>query len=364
MEEQYLYRQIAETIRQQIMEGELRPGQRLPTMRSLTALWNCTLATAQRAYQELARQGLIVSRPGQGTHVNERLSAQTDTPLRRASLIHRAEKFLLEVLTAGYTPADVEDAVRVALDRWRQVAQEPDPGAPGILRFAGSHDLAVAWIAGHMQAIMPGWTMNITYGGSLAGLIALSGGHADFCGCHLWDSETKTYNAPFVRRILPGRRAAMVTLGNRRLGLVLPPGNPAGIRSLADLAAPGLRFANRQPGSGTRVWLDMKLQQLGIPQSQITGYQNVFLTHSDVARVVAEGAADLGLCFEGSARPFGLDFIFLTSERYDLVIPAENMERAPVKTLISWLGSPSGKQAIGDLPGYDSHETGSIQWVD
>ena len=364
MEEQYLYRQIAETIRQQIMDGDLRPGQRLPTMRSLTTDWNCTLATAQRAYQELARQGLIVSRPGQGTHVNERISAQTDTPLRRASLIHRAEKFLLEVLTVGYTPADVEDAVRVALDRWRQVAQEPDPGSPGILRFAGSHDLAVAWIAGHMQAIVHGWDLNITYGGSLAGLIALAGGHADMAGSHLWDSETKTYNAPFIRRILPGRRTAMVTVGHRRLGLVLPPGNPAGIRSLEDLTNPGLRFANRQPGSGTRVWLDMKLQQMNLNPAHISGYQNVYLTHSDVARVIAEGAADMGLCFEGSAKPFGLDFIFLTSERYDMVIPAENMEHAPIQTLISWLGSPSGKQAIGDLPGYDHHETGKIQWVD
>ncbi len=364
MEEQFLYRQIAEAIRHQIMEGDLRPGQRLPTMRALTNEWNCTLATAQRAYQELAHQGLIVSRPGQGTHVSDRLSAKTDTPLRRASLIHRAEQFLLEVLTVGYTPSDVEDAVRVALDRWRQVAQEAEPGMPGILRFGGSHDLAVAWIAGHMAGIAPGWTMNITYSGSLAGLIALASGQADLAGCHLWDAEAKTYNVPFVRRILPGRRVALLTLAHRRLGLILPPGNPAHVHGLADLANPGLRFANRQPGSGTRVWLDMQLQRLGVNPNHISGYQNVYLTHSDVARVVAEGAADTGLCFEGSARPFGLDFVPLTSERYDLAVPAENMELPAMQALCAWLGSPAGRKAINDLPGYDTRETGRLQWVE
>ncbi len=363
MEEQFLYRQIAIAFRQQIMQGELRPGQRLPPMRALMKDWNCTLSTAQRAYQELARQGLVISRPGQGTHVNERLAAKSDTPLRRASLIHRAETFLLEVLTAGYTPSDVEDAVRVALDHWREVAQEPDPAAPGILRFEGSHDLAVAWIAGHLPAIVPGWTLNLTYSGSLAGLISLAGGHADLAGSHLWDAETRTYNAPFVQRILPGRRVALVTLAHRRLGLVLPPGNPAHILKLADLTKPGLRFANRQPGSGTRVWLEIQLQRLGIEPAMINGYHNVYLTHSEVARVIAEGAADVGLAFEGAAASFGLDFIPLTNERYDLVIPAETMTQPAIQLLINWLSSQAGRQALSALPGYETSETGSLAWI-
>ena len=144
----------------------------------------------------------------------------------------------------------------------------------------------------------------------------------------------------------------------------LPPKNPAGIRGLTDLAKPGLRFANRQPGSGTRVWLDEQLHEAGINPGHVLGYQNVYLTHSDVARVVAENAADIGLCFEGAARPFGLDFIPLTSERYDLIVPADKMDNSGIQSLVSWLSSSSGRKAISDLPGYDTRETGHVQWLD
>ena len=116
MEEPFLYRQVAEAIRQKILRGELKPGDRLPSVRALKAQWGCTVGTIQHAYQELARQGLVTSRAGQGTRVVDRLPAQPDSsPLRTAALLHRAEAFLLEVLTAGYTPAEAEEAVRLAI---------------------------------------------------------------------------------------------------------------------------------------------------------------------------------------------------------------------------------------------------------
>ena len=363
MNEAYLYQQIAEAARQAILAVELKPGDRLPSVRQMTARWGCTPGTVQRAYQELARQGLVTSRAGQGTRVVERPPSRAETPLRRANLVHRAEAFLLEALTASYAPAEVEEAVSQALDRWRVEAQKPSP-SPGGLRFAGSHDLVITWLGGHFAEIAPGYAMQLTFSGSLGGLIALASGQADLAGCHLWDVETDSYNLPYVRRVLPGMRLALLALAHRRLGLILPPGNPAGIAGLADLAQPGLRFANRQPGSGTRVWLDAQIHKLGLGAEAIAGCPEVFHTHYAVARAVAEGQAQAGLGLEAAARSYGLDFILLARERYDLVIPATALETPPIPALLDWLRSPAGKDLIRSFGGYDSEISGKLVWVD
>lgn len=363
MEEIYLYRKIADAVRRQILHAELKPGDRLPPVREMMARWNCTIGTVQRAYQELARQGLVVSHAGQGTRVVESLASQDETPLRRAALIHRAEAFLLEVLTTGFSPDDVEEAVRQALDRWRVVSQSAAAPAGETLRFTGSHDLAVARLATHFNEIAPGYHLQIHFTGSLGGLIALSEGKADLAGCHLWDEETDTYNIPFVRRLLPGQRVALVTLARRQLGLIVPPGNPAHIQGLADLARQGLLFVNRQPGSGTRVWLDAMLRRQGISSAQIQGYTDERSTHSDVANAIAEGQAEVGLGLEGAARPYGLGFIPLVQEPYDLVIPAQQFDLPPLQALMNWINSSESREKISSLAGYSTTSTGTITWI-
>ena len=130
------------------------------------------------------------------------------------------------------------------------------------------------------------------------GLIALAEGKADLAGCHLWDAESDTYNIPFVHRLLPGKDVTIVTLAHRRQGLIVAPGNPHNIHDLADLTRPGIRFVNRQSGSGTRVWLDAMFSRQGIDPKKIDGYEDERMTHSDVARTVAEGSADVGLGLE------------------------------------------------------------------
>ena len=155
------------------------------------------------------------------------------------------------------------------------------------------------------------------------------------------------------RRLLPGRRIAPLTLAHRRLGLIVPPGNPAGLTGLADLTQPGLRFINRQRGAGTRVWLDAQLRRLGIPAASIAGYEREAATHEDVARAVAEGRADAGLGIEAAALSYGLGFVFLATEPYDLVIPAEMWDTAPVQALAAWLNTEDARAVIAGLGGYE-----------
>lgn len=361
-----LYQLIAEAIRADILSGRYRPGDRLPSVRQLCEKWNCTPGTVQRAYQELSREGLLVSRAGQGTQVASAISstqAQGQAMLRRANLVNRLEAVLLELLTAGYTPEEIPPALDVALDRWRAVGALPEESAAEVVRFAGSHDWAVSALAQiFFGRVAPGIHMQIAYTGSLGGLIALAEGKADLAGSHLWDQETDSYNLPFVHRLLPGKEVTVVTLAHRRQGLIVAPGNPLSIHQLADLARPGLRFVNRQSGSGTRVWLDAMLAQQKIDPQKITGYADERLTHSDVARAVAAGSADVGLGLEAAGQAFGLDFVFLHRERYDLVIPTAALsENTHFQQLLNWLASDAGKQLVAGIPGYEHSETGCIQ---
>jgi molybdate-binding protein/DNA-binding transcriptional regulator YhcF (GntR family) len=363
MEERHLYQQIVAAIRQDILDGRLKPGDRLPSVREMAGRWGCTLGTAQHAYSELAGQGLVISRVGQGTHVVEKPPLRDHTPLRRAALVQRAGAFLLETLTAGYTPDEVESALRLALDQWRTISQNPEAPTPGALRFAGSHDMALVWLAAHFPEIVPHFTLQLGFNGSLGGLIALQQGHADLAGCHLWDEETGAYNAPYVRRLLPGRSVALLTLAQRHLGLIVPRGNPAGIKSLTDLLRPEVRFANRQPGSGTRVWLDAAFMKIGISPAAIHGYDDECLTHTDAARLIAEGKANAALGLETAALAYGLDFVFQVQEPYDLVIPQETFTTPAVSRLAEWLHTLQARKAIDELGGYDTAETGKLEWV-
>jgi molybdate-binding protein/DNA-binding transcriptional regulator YhcF (GntR family) len=352
MSKRSLYQQIAEAIRQQILNRTFQPGDRLPSVREMAVEWNCTIGTVQRAYEALARQGLVVSRPGQGTHVATAIPAEQVEPLRRAALVHRAEAFLLEVLTAGYGPEEVEQAVRLALDHWRTFKQQAADWPEQSLHFTGSHDPALTYITTHFDQVAPDYIPHLTFTGSLGGLIALAEGEADLAGAHLWDEESDSYNTAFVRRLLPGRRVALLTLAHRRLGLLVD-----------DLTRPGLRFINRQAGAGTRVWLDAQLRRLGITPDQVSGYGREVQTHSEMAQLIAEGRADVGLGIEAAALAFGLGFVQLTTERYDLVIPAEVWSRSPVQALARWLANPEAQQNILAIGGYDIHETGKVEWL-
>ncbi len=359
-----IYQRIADSIRQDIMTRDLHAGDMLPSVRDMADRWGCTPGTVQRAYEELKQQGLVVSRPGQGTRVMTEVQKEEQKSHRHVALIHQAEAFLLEVLTAGHTPAEVEQAVRLALDRWR--AAEPykmSSPSEHSLRFVGSHDPALAFIVPKFAEVFPDYSLQLTFHGSLGGLIALAEGQADVAGSHLWDIESETYNRPFVQRLLPGQRVALLTLARRHLGLITPPGNPAEITGLDDLTRSELSFVNRQRTAGTRVWLDCQLRQRGLEPDQISGYEREVTTHSEVAQAIAEGQADVGLGIETAAIAYHLDFVPLTTERYDLVMPDAVCRTAPAQALAGWLNTEEVKSAIVGLGGYDTAVTGSVEWV-
>jgi molybdate-binding protein/DNA-binding transcriptional regulator YhcF (GntR family) len=356
-----LYKRIAEAVQQQILSGSLNVGDRLPSVREMAKEWNCTIGTVQRAYRELARQGILTSRSGQGTIVVDRSHLHGETAMRKAMLIHRAETHLLDMLSAGYSLPEVEMAIRQALDRWRVIKEDERAGSEKQLHFAGSHDLIVTLISELFPKIARGYQLVVRYSG---GLIALAEGKADLAGSHLYDDESDSYNIPFIRRILPGKRVGLITLAHRRIGLIMPEGNPKSIRGIADLPDPDIRFVNRQAGSGTRVWLDVALRKAGISSDRIGGYEDEKMTHSAAAQAVAEDKADVTIGMEASATYYSLDFIPLTRERYELVVLEATMRLEPISHLVEWLHSDQASSLISSIDGYETSETGMLRWVE
>jgi molybdate-binding protein/DNA-binding transcriptional regulator YhcF (GntR family) len=358
-----LYQRVAEDLRRRILTGELRPGDRVPTVRALSSHWGCTAATVQKAFKVLQDAGLIESQRGRGTSVagSPHAGLEAARPLRQAGLVHRADTFLLQALTAGHSIGEVEAAFRVALDRWRAVSASEAIAPEHVIRFVGSHDLAVAWLASRFPELVPGYRLDVSFTGSLGGLIALAEGKADIAGSHLLDEESGRYNDGYVQRLFPGRQVALITLAHRRLGLVVPPGNPRGLTGIQDLVDRRIGFVNRQKGSGTRVWLDVELRRMGMHGGRIAGYEREVATHSAVAAWVAEGRAEAGLGLEGSAAVYGLGFVPLTVETYDLV--TLHPEAPGISSLVDWLTTADGPDAIGALDGYEADVTGELRWI-
>lgn len=278
--------------------------------------------------------------------------------------MNRIEANLLSLMTAGYSPDEVEQATRIVLDRWRTMTSTPDKAPTDVLRFVGSHDPAVSLIAAKAGDILPGLALQVTFTGSLGGLIALAEKDADIAGCHLWDEESNTYNTPFIHRLFPNQKMAVLTLAFRCIGLILPPGNPMQLERLQDLTRPGIKFINRQAGSGTRVWLDVQLRALGIDIKDISGYQDECKTHSEVAGAISKGQGNVGQGVQTAALAYGLDFILLNTERYELVFPVKVWERQATQSLYAWLTTADAREMIEGLGGYDTTETGRLVWVD
>ena len=187
------------------------------------------------------------------------------------------------------------------------------------LLFSGSHDLVIEEIA---RKLSPYLDIILHPVGSLDGLINLRQGLCHISGAHLLD-ESGDYNTPYLSRIFPQRSLQVVTLAHRVQGLMLAPSNPKNIHNLSDLIREDIYFSNRNPGSGTRIWLDEKLREENILAEEINGYENTCATHTAAAEKVKQGLANAAIGLQAAALQCELDFIPLFEERFDLVVPEE-----------------------------------------
>lgn len=188
----------------------------------------------------------------------------------------------------------------------------------------------------------------------------LKEGLVHIAGSHLEDPQSGEFNLPYLKRHFPDEDLAVITFARWEEGLVTAPGNPKGIRAVEHLARRGVRFINREAGSGSRALLDRLLQAAGLPGGRVRGYEVEACGHLAAGRAVSAGEADCCVATRSAARTFGLDFIPLKSERYDLVMRRQTLELPAARQFLDVLQQAGLRRKLEALAGYDMRDTGSV----
>ena len=224
----------------------------------------------------------------------------------------------------------------------------------------GSHDPLLDEVADMMHRADPTVFMSSSHVGSMGGIMAIRRGEAHAGGCHLLDTETGVYNLSFLKKYFPNGGIRLVRCVGRQQGLMLAKGNPLDIKEFADIAKNGVRYVNRQKGSGTRVLMDYLCEQYAVNVSDIYGYEREELTHTSVAAQIANGSADAGMGIYSAAQLYDLDFLPICIEEYDLIIPDHAWETPVVQQLIATLKSPAFREKMLAMGGYTVDHPGEI----
>ncbi|MDR3343503.1 MAG: helix-turn-helix transcriptional regulator [Treponema sp.] len=199
------------------------------------------------------------------------------------------------------------------------------------------------------------------YIGSYDSLVLLYRKKIHVASAHIWDSDSDSYNVPYVRRLLPGIPTVIVQLTYRIQGFYVQKGNPKNIRDWKDFERDDIVMINREKGAGSRVLLDEHLRLLGINANSIQGYDHETQSHLTVASAVSGKKADVAIGTEKMARQVeNIDFIPLKKERYDLVFRKEDIHTKGIETMLKIIRSNGFKNEFGHIGGYDISEMGRI----
>ena len=188
---------------------------------------------------------------------------------------------------------------------------------------------------------------------------ALSSGYAHIAGSHLHNTSETESNLDLARAMLGEMKAKVIAFSTFEEGLMVRPGNPHGIKAVADLPG-GIRFVNRESGAALRVLLDDHLQRLGISSDRINGYNKLVFSHNEGAKMVSFGLADAALGLRAVAIAHGLGFVSLETVRSDLVIPLDLIGHHAVVSVMEAIQSRALREELSALPGYDSSCMGNV----
>jgi len=227
--------------------------------------------------------------------------------------------------------------------------------------FIGSHDNLLDVLANLLHKIPPVHRLSSAHVGSMGGIMAIKRKEAHFAGSHLMDEKTGEYNIPFIQRFLKGIPLLLLNLSYREQGIIIPRGNPANIKEFKDIARPGIKFINRQKGSGTRLLTDMLIKKFKITPTKINGYELEEYTHMNVASAVASNRGDAGMGIRYAAKALDLEFIPITEERYDLIIPKKYFDNEKTAKVLSIIReNKEFRNTVRAMGGYSLRDSGTI----
>lgn len=250
----------------------------------------------------------------------------------------------------------IETHARQGLEKAREKIAHMD----GALLACGSNDPILDMLQTAMKKSYPEFLILSANTGSTEGLKALNRGYTDLAWSHLLDPKSGQYNIPFLPTYLPDVKVVVVNVFHRELGLIMAPKNPFAIQGLKDLAKKGVRFVNRQKGSGTRMLLDHHLKQGRIPSSKIQGYDREIYTHFEVGLSILSKEADAGVATVAVAKLFGLPFIPIANESFDMILEKNTFFHKGIQAFIEVLNSREFRQRVEPIGSYDFKDSGKI----
>ena len=233
----------------------------------------------------------------------------------------------------------------------RRLGGEAAP-APAPAVVAGSHDPLLEWAIRES-----GSGLATFFDGSADGLERLAAGEAAAAGVHL-PEEDGGWNRRAVAQRLGEAPAVLLGWAWRRRGLLLAPALAGAVRGVADLE--GRRVVRRQEGAGGGLLLERALAEAGVAGVRLT--EEVARTEHDAAAAVASGGADAAPGLEAMARPFGLAFLPLVEERFDLAADRRAWFEPPLQRLMAFARGPAFAAKAEALGGYDLAEHGAVRW--
>ena len=333
-----------------VIDELLRPVIELLTKRNLSAVAHAEAVLSKAVVSSLKYEEFVRVRLG---YVEGRLIA---SPLSRGSGIVSSFMKADGILTVPQSLEGYESgtAVRVRLLR-------PEAELRSNLVAIGSHDPLLDELSDLMRAVWGDVSMSSTHVGSMGGIMSVKRREAHVAGTHLLDEKTGGYNTSFIKKYFPHGGVRLVECVQRSQGLMVAAGNPMGLSAFKDIAKPGLRYVNRQKGSGTRVLCDYLFKSKGIDPSKIYGYGREEYTHTSVAALIAADSADAGLGIYSAAKLYGLDFLPVCDEQYDLLIPDYAWDTPMIHRLLETLKSEAFRTRLGGLGGYTLHAPGSVR---
>ncbi|MGB7991033.1 MAG: substrate-binding domain-containing protein [Candidatus Methylophosphatis roskildensis] len=229
------------------------------------------------------------------------------------------------------------------------------------LRLRASHDLALPILREEIERRSSAIFVDLRFSGSEENLKALAHGACDIAGFHCARNQRKgSVQHVGYRRWLKPKEHRLIRFATRVQGLMLRPSLAGQVTGFTDIAQRGLRFINRQKGSGTRLVTDQFLADQHVQPREIAGYQIEEYTHLGVATRIASNAADVGVGIEAAAQQLGLAFLPLVPEDYFLLVAQSSLELAPLQTLIEVLREPTFRRRVAQLAGYDTAAAGEI----
>jgi putative molybdopterin biosynthesis protein len=288
----------------------------------------------------------------------ETRDAELLTTREVAGLLRVKERKVYDLVASGEIPhVRVTGKLlfpRTLLDAW--LLRHSDAHAvprtwPDIV--AGSHDPLLDWALRESGAGLASF-----FDGSLDGVERIARGDAIAAGLHLVEGEG--WNVGQIERRLPGAPVVLLEWARREQGLILPPGNPARIRRLGELA--GRRLIPRQREAGTFLLLQQLLEAEGLSLDSVDLVAPPARTHADVALAIADGKAEVGLGLAAMARQFRLDFVPLVRERYDLLVWRRAFFEPPLQRLWAFCRTEPFAAKARDLGGYDVGGFGRVHY--